>query len=142
MQSLFEFDTGKLDFISITPWQTCRLIAKVAVPSQRRFQWQASLLEERDHVIGVPRLFRNASSQEPKQNPAKNGRDACKKNALDSYKNHSDQNEKAYDNKRKWKKNVRRSISPNHGVQAECDAAGKCCGDRYSRQPHGSLRNL
>ncbi len=40
------------------------------------------------------------------------------------------------------KKSVRRSISCNHGVQAECDAAGKCRGDRYGRQPHGALRNL
>jgi hypothetical protein len=66
MQGLFEFHTGKLDFVSITPWQTCRLIAQVAVPSQRRFQWEASLLKERDHVIRIPRLFRNASSQESK----------------------------------------------------------------------------
>jgi len=93
-------------------------------------------------VIRIPRLFRHASAQKPKQNPAKNGSDACKENALDSHENHSGQEEKAYSNKKGGKKNVRRSISRNHGMQAERNAAAKCRGDRYSRQPHDNLRNL
>jgi hypothetical protein len=46
MQSLFEFDTGNLDFVSITPWQACWLIAQAPMPSQRRFQWEVSLFKE------------------------------------------------------------------------------------------------
>ena len=35
-----------------------------------------------------------------------------------------------------------RGISGNRGMQAEYDAAGKCRGNRYGRQSHGTLRNL
>jgi hypothetical protein len=87
-------------------------------------------------------LLRYASAQKPKQNPAKNGSDACKENTPSFHENNSSQQENAYENEKRGKKNVRRSISRNRGMQAESDAAGKCRGDRYSRQPHDNLRNL
>jgi hypothetical protein len=142
MQSLFEFDTGKLHFVSVTPWQACRLIAQVAMPSQGRLQWDASPLEKGDYVIRVPRLFRNAGSQKAKQSPTKKGGHTCKENASNSHKNNSSQDEDACHNENRRKKKVRRSISHSQGMQAERSAARECCGDRYSRQPHGNLRNL
>ena len=93
-------------------------------------------------MIRAPRLLCNANSQEPKQNPAKGGGDACQENTPNSYKNNSGQDENTYESEKSGKKNVRRSISHNRRMQAERDPAGKCCGDRYSRQPHGNLRNL
>jgi len=36
LQRVFERGAGKLDFVTITPWQACWLIAKMAGPSQRR----------------------------------------------------------------------------------------------------------
>jgi hypothetical protein len=67
MQRLFERDARKLDFVSMTPWQARWLIAQVSVPSQRRLQGKAPLLQQRDHVLRMPRLFRNANSQESEQ---------------------------------------------------------------------------
>src|SRR5712664_382159 len=46
MQRLFKLDTGKLDFVPVTPRQARGLIAKVAVPSQRRLQRDASLFHQ------------------------------------------------------------------------------------------------
>jgi hypothetical protein len=59
-----------------------------------------------------------------------------------SYKNDSNQDKNTYEYEKRRKKNMRRSISCNRGMQAQYDAAGKRCGDRYGRQPHGTLRNL
>ena len=84
-------------------------------------------------MICIPRLFRNADSQRPEQNPAKNGGDACKENAPNSHENNSGQDEDTYENEKRGKKNVRGSISCNRGLQAEGDAGGKRCGDRYGR---------
>jgi hypothetical protein len=93
-------------------------------------------------VIRAPRLLCNANSQEPKQNPAKGGGDACQENTPNSYKNNSGQDEGTCENEKREQKDMGGSISHNRGMQAEHDAAGKRCGDRYSRQPHGNLRNL
>src|SRR5258708_972348 len=65
LQRVFELDTGELDFVSVTPWQMCWFIAKVAVPSQRRLQGKAPLLQQRDHVLLMPRLFRNETPRNP-----------------------------------------------------------------------------
>jgi hypothetical protein len=142
MQRLFELDARKLDFVSITPWQARWLIAKMAVPSQRRLQWESSLLHERDHVVYISWLFRNANAQESKQNPAKKGSGGCKKKASDSFKEDSSQDENSYEYEKRRKKNVGRSISRDRGMQAEYDAASKRRGNRYGWQPHGTLRNL
>lgn len=100
------------------------------------------MLKKGNHIIRVARLFRNASSQEAKQNPAKSGRDACKENIPGFWKNYSGQDENAYKNEKRGKKKMRRSISRNCGMQANRDAANKCRGDRYGWQPHNTLRNL
>src|SRR5260370_12101775 len=75
VERFFKLDSGKPDFVSITPRQARRLIAKVAVPSQRRLQRKVSLLYKRDHVIRIPPLFRNPNAHESKQYPAKNRSD-------------------------------------------------------------------
>lgn len=101
-----------------------------------------ALLKEGDHMICVARLFRNASSQEAKQNPAENGGDAREQDTPNPHKNNSRQDENAYENKNRGKEKMRRSISHNCGMQAEGDPANKSRGDRYGRQPHSILRNL
>ena len=58
------------------------------------------------------------------------------------HKNDSSQDENTYEYEKRRKKNMRRSIACNRGMQAQYDAAGKRRGDRYGRQPHGTLRNL
>src|SRR5260370_9643225 len=142
MQRLFKLDTGKLDFVPVTPRQARGLIAGVAVQSQRRPGRDASLLHQRDHVIRMPRLFRNANAQESKEQPAEKRSGGGKKEAPGLYKQDSGQNQYSNRHERSGEENKRRSISGNRGMHAEHDAAGKCRGDRYSRQPHGTLRNL
>jgi hypothetical protein len=89
LQRVFELDTGELDFVSVTPWQMCWFIAKVAVPSQRRLQGNAPLLQQRDHVLLMPRLFRNANSQESKQYPGEQRNGSGKEETPDLYKKDS-----------------------------------------------------
>jgi hypothetical protein len=93
-------------------------------------------------VVGIPRLFRNANSQESKQYPAQKRSDRRKEDASDSYKEDSGQDENSYEYEKRRKKNVGRSISRDRGMQAEHDAASKRRGNRYGWQPHGTLRNL
>jgi len=104
MQRLFELDPGKLDFVSITPWQPRLLIATVAVPPQRRLQWEASLLHERNHLLRIPRLLRNSSSGESKQYPAKKRSHSCREKTPNSYEEKSGQNENHYGYERTGKK--------------------------------------
>jgi len=89
VQRVFELDAGKLDFVSVTPWQARWLIAKVAVPSQRRPYWESPLLRQRDDVVRMPRLFRNARAQESKQHPAEKRCGSGKEETPDSYKKDS-----------------------------------------------------
>jgi hypothetical protein len=142
VERFFKLDSGKPDFVSITPRQARRLIAKVAVPSQRRLQRKVSLLYKRDHVIRIPRLFRNANAHESKQYPGKNRSDSRWDETSDSYKEDSGQNENSYHYERRCEEKKRSGISGNRGMQAEHDTAGECRSDRYARQPHGTLRNL
>ena len=89
LQRVFERAAGKLDFVTITPRQACWLIAKMAVPSQRRLRGEASLLHERDQVIRIARLFGNANYQESKQHPGEQRSGSGKEETPDSYKKDS-----------------------------------------------------
>jgi len=89
LQRVFERDAGKLDFLTITPRPACWLIAKMAVPSQRRLRGEASLLHERDQVIRIARLFGNANYQESKQHPGEQRSGGGKEETPDSYKKDS-----------------------------------------------------
>src|SRR5712664_1294889 len=142
MQRLFKLDAGKLDFVPVTPRQARWLIPQVAEPSQRRLQRDTSLLHQRDHVIRMPRLFRNANAQESKQQPAEKRSGGGKKETPGLYKQDSGQNQYSNRHERSGEENKRRGIPCNCGMQAQHDAAGKSPGDRHSRQPHGTLRNL
>src|SRR5258708_12779946 len=142
MQRLFKLDTGKLDFVPVTPRQARGLIAQVAVPSQRRPGRDASLLHQRDHVIRAPRLLRNANAQESKQQPAEKRSGGGKKETPGLYKQDSGQNQHSNRHEGSGEENKRRSISGNRGMHAEHHAARKRRGHRYSRHPHSTLPHL
>ena len=55
MKGPFELNTGKLNFVSVAPWQAGRFITQMTAPSQGCFQRDAALFDERDHVIRIPR---------------------------------------------------------------------------------------
>ena len=62
MKGTFELNTGKLNFVSVAPWQVGRFITQMAAPSQECLQRDAALFDERDHLISIPRLFCNANA--------------------------------------------------------------------------------
>src|SRR5256886_15794507 len=55
MKGPFELNTGKLNFVSVAPWQAGRFITQMTAPPQGGFQRDAALFDERDHVIRIPR---------------------------------------------------------------------------------------
>jgi hypothetical protein len=143
LQRVFEREAGELNFVTITLRQSRWFIAKVAVPSQRRPQGEVPLLNERDHVIRSARLFRNANPEESKQHPGERRSGSGKEEAPKFFLQEGFrlEREQLLSRKRRREKR-RRSIPCNRGMPAQRDAAGKRRGDRYGRQPHGTLCNL
>jgi hypothetical protein len=93
-------------------------------------------------MVRLSRLFGNAGSQRSKQHPAEKRDGSRKEETPDFYKKDSGKNENGKYRERKGEEMKRRGISDYRRMQTEQDTASKCRGDRYGRQPHGTLRNL
>src|SRR5437660_3031567 len=103
------------------------------MPSQRRLQGQASLLNERERMVRIPWLLRNARAQESEQSPAEKGSDGCRRNVANSCERDSCQYECCRQQEGSREENNRRGVSRNRGMQAEGDAASECHGNRCGR---------
>ena len=66
----FELDSRKSDFVPVTPRQSRRFIAQMAMPAQRRSQTNAPLSHERKDVVCRPRLLSDAGTEASEKYPA------------------------------------------------------------------------
>jgi hypothetical protein len=87
-------------------------------------------------------LFRDDSPEKTKQAPTQQGSGDSREDTTEFHQKDSGKKEQHGQNKEQQKKSCRRGMVNNRRLQAGNDTAGKRCGDRYGRQPHGTLLNL
>jgi len=125
------------------PWQTFGSSRRWPCHSQRRFQWEASLLKERDHVIRIPRCP-HASSQDPSKTQLRIEATLARKRRRVLTKIIPVRTRTPMKMKKRKEKRSKH-FATTAGMQPEHDAVGKCCGDATAgsscnlRKPHEGL---
>jgi hypothetical protein len=92
-------------------------------------------------MIGRARLDLDVRSQETQQKPARESNRCSKGESSKSCEDYSRTEQEASCRKTNHEESMRGGMLRGGEVQAECDAAGKNCGDRYGRYFHGARLN-